>query len=84
MPLKAEVRLQLIRKSALEGGTRLTRSCGRSTFGKETLPIVLLAEWASWPFWNARNNSPNAINFPGSLSYPKCLENVLTQLKGSN
>ena len=84
MPLKADVRLQLIRKSALEGGSRSTRSCGRSTFGKEPLPIVLVAEWASWPFWKARNISPNAIYFPLSLNYPKCLENVLTQLKGSN
>jgi len=84
MPLKSKVRLQIIRKSALEGGTRLTRSCGRSTFGKEHLPIVLVAEWASWPFWKARNNSPNAIYFPGTLSYPKLLENVVTQLKGSN
>ena len=80
MPLKAEVRFQLIRKSALEGGTQLTRGCGRSTSGKEPLPIVLVAEWASWPFWKARNNSPNAIYFPLHLSHPKCLENDLTQL----
>jgi len=67
MPVKVEVRLQLIRNYALEGGTRLTRSCGRSTFGKEPLPIVLVAEWTSWPFWKARNSTPHSIYFPGSL-----------------
>ena len=51
MPLKAEVRLQLIQYSALEGGSFLTQSCGLSTSGKEPLPIVLVDEWASWPFW---------------------------------
>jgi len=81
MPVKAEVRHQFIRNSALEGGSRLTRSCGRSTFDKEPLPIVLVAEWASWPFWKARNNSPHGISFPGTLCYPKCLERVVTQLK---
>jgi len=51
MPVKAEVRFQLIRNSALEGYSWLTRSCGRPTFEKEHLPTVLVAKWASWPFW---------------------------------
>jgi len=51
MPVKLEVRLKLIRNSALAGGSSLTPSCGLSTSGKETLPIVLVDEWDSWPFW---------------------------------
>ena len=53
---KGGSKAKLIRKSALEGGTRLTRSCGRSTLGKEPLPIELVAEWASWTVWKTRNN----------------------------
>jgi len=64
MPVKAEVRPQFIRNSALEGGSPLTTSCGLSTFGKEPLPIVLVAEWASWPFWKARNSSHQGIPLP--------------------
>jgi len=51
MPVKAEVRLQLFRNSALEGGPFLTPSCALSSSEKEPLPIVLLDQWASWPFW---------------------------------
>ena len=64
MPVKTEVTLQFIPNPALEGGSPSTTSCGLSTFGKEPLTILLVAEWASWPFWKASITSQHGIRLP--------------------
>jgi hypothetical protein len=75
-----EVKLYSFLTSALEGGGWSAPRSGRFTPGKDSVPIVQEARWASGPVWTcAKNLAPTGIRSPDRparsqslyrLSYP--------------